>query len=232
MNSFTRIFFIFIFMIIISMVLVIIYHLPSKNRCENTIIEGLTDVEEINRFKIKNNLNIVFDPYNGSNKVQSAISSMKRPVDDYINYNEIAPATNDTLLKKYMNQIKTDITSYSSSFIKLYFIGSTLPIVLDPFVFVNNELSRQYNYLKMCYPNTIQTPNDYQQLYILLILGQLAKDITNSELNPDDRLYNEENALEITSGSRRQQEYLNYYDYISKPILDKALPIINTLATK
>ena len=89
-------------MVIISMVLVIIYHLPSSNRCENTIIEGLTDVEEINRFKIKNNLGIVFDPYNSSNKVQSAISSMKRPIDDYINYNEIAPATNDDQLKKYM----------------------------------------------------------------------------------------------------------------------------------
>lgn len=219
-------------MFIISMVLVIIYHLPSSNRCENTIIEGLTDVEEINRFKIKNNLGIVFDPYNSSNKVQSAISSMKRPIDDYINYNEIAPATNDDQLKKYMNQIKTDINAYSTSFAKLYFIGTILPIVLDPFVFVNNELSRQYNYLKMCYPKNIQTPTDYQQLYILLIVGQLARDITNSELNPDDRLYNEENALELTSGSRRQQEYLNYYDYISKPILDKALPIINTLATK
>lgn len=219
-------------MFIISMVLVIIYHLPSSNRCENTIIEGLTDVEEINRFKIKNNLGIVFDPYNGSNKVQSAISSMKRPIDDYINYNEIAPATNDDQLKKYMNQIKTDINAYSTSFAKLYFIGTILPIVLDPFVFVNNELSRQYNYLKMCYPKNIQTPTDYQQIYILLIVGQLARDITNSELNPDDRLYNEENALELTSGSKRQQEYLNYYDYISKPILDKALPIINTLATK
>lgn len=219
-------------MFIISMVLVIIYHLPSKNRCENTIIEGLTDVEEINRFKIKNNLGIVFDPYNSSNKVQSAISSMKRPIDDYINYNEIAPATNDDLLKKYMNQIKTDISAYGTTFAKLYFIGSILPIVLDPFVFVNNDLSRQYNYLKMCYPKNIQTPTDYQQLYILLILGQLARDITNSELNPDNTLYNEENALELTSGSRRQQEYLNYYDYISKPILDKALPIINTLATK
>ena len=219
-------------MFIISMVLVIIYHLPSSNRCENTIIEGLTDVEEINRFKIKNNLGIVFDPYNSSNKVQSAISSMKRPIDDYINYNEIAPATNDDQLKKYMNQIKTDINAYSTSFAKLYFIGTILPIVLDPFVFVNNELSRQYNYLKMCYPKNIQTPTDYQQIYILLIVGQLARDITNSELNPDDRLYNEENALELTSGSKRQQEYLNYYDYISKPILDKALPIINTLATK
>ena len=219
-------------MVIISMVLVIIYHLPSSNRCENTIIEGLTDVEEINRFKIKNNLGIVFDPYNGSNKVQSAISSLKRPIDDYINYNEITPATNDDQLKKYMNQIKTDINAYSTSFAKLYFIGSFLPIVLDPFVFVNNELSRQYNYLKMCYPKNIQTPTDYQQIYILLIVGQLARDITNSELNPDDRLYNEENALELTSGSKRQQEYLNYYDYISKPILDKALPIINTLATK
>ena len=219
-------------MVIISMVLVIIYHLPSSNRCENTIIEGLTDVEEINRFKIKNNLGIVFDPYNGSNKVQSAISSLKRPIDDYINYNEITPATNDDQLKKYMNQIKTDINAYSTSFAKLYFIGTILPIVLDPFVFVNNELSRQYNYLKMCYPKNIQTPTDYQQIYILLIVGQLARDITNSELNPDDRLYNEENALELTSGSKRQQEYLNYYDYISKPILDKALPIINTLATK
>ena len=219
-------------MVIISMVLVIIYHLPSSNRCENTIIEGLTDVEEINRFKIKNNLGIVFDPYNGSNKVQSAISSLKRPIDDYINYNEITPATNDDQLKKYMNQIKTDINAYSTSFAKLYFIGTILPIVLDPFVFVNNELSRQYNYLKMCYPKNIQTPTDYQQIYILLIVGQLARDITNSELNPDDRLYNEENALELTSGSKRQHEYLNYYDYISKPILDKALPIINTLATK
>lgn len=199
---------------------------------ENRVIEGLIDVTEKNRFKINNNLKIVFDPLNGSNKVQSAISTMKRPIDDYINYNEISPATTDVLLKKYMNQIKTDINTFNTPFAKLYFIGTTLPIILDPFIFVENDLSRQYNYLKMCYPINIKTTTDYQQLYILLILSQLARDITNSELNPDDKLYNEENALELQSGSRRQQEYVNYYEYIAKPILDKAIPLIQSFATK
>ena len=199
---------------------------------ENRVIEGLIDVTEKNRFKINNNLKIVFDPLNGSNKVQSAISTMKRPIDDYINYNEISPATTDLLIKRYMNQIKTDINTFNTPFAKLYFIGTTLPIILDPFIFVENDLSREYNYLKMCYPKTIKSPDDYQQLYILLILSQLARDITNSELNPDDNLYNAENALELQSGSRRQQEYVNYYEYIAKPILDKAIPLIQSFATK
>ena len=84
----------------------------------------------------------------------------------------------------------------------------------------------------MCYPNTIKSTDDYQQLYILIILGQLAKDITDSELNPDDNLYNAENELEMKSGTTRQQEYINYYEYIAKPILDKAIPLIQTFATK
>lgn len=213
------------------MIMVVIFHFP-KRTADNTIIEGLIDVSEKNRFKINNNLKIVFDPNNGSNKVQSAISTMKRPIDDYINYNEITPAINDNLLKQYLNQIKTDINTFKHPFSKLYFIGSTIPIVLDPFLFIENNLSRQYNYLKMCYPNTIKSTDDYQQLYILLILGQLAKDITDSELNPDDNLYNAENELEMESGTRRQQEYINYYEYIAKPILDKAIPLIQTFATK
>ena len=210
------------------MILFTMFHVCNKN----TVIEGLTDVNEKNRFKINNNLKIVFDPLNGSNKVQSAISTMKRPIDDYINTNEVSPAISDALLKKYMNQIKTDINTFNTSFAKLYFIGSTLPLILDPFIFVENDLSRQYNYLKMCYPNTIKSTNDYQQLYILLILAQLARDITNSELNPDENLYNEANSIELTSGSKRQQEYINYYEYIAKPILDKAIPLIQTFATK
>ena len=209
-----------VLIVLICILFAIILHIYNYHSNTN-IVEGLTDVSEKNRFKINQNIKNVFDPYINSNRLNNAIKTQQEAVDNYVISANINPALNDASLKTSIQEAINKVQQYKTLYQKLYFMGAYLPVVLDPFLFLENDLSRQYNYLKVCYPKTITNMNDYQQIYSLLVMGQLAKDITTTELCPDTSLYNEENDKEKSVGSKRDQVYSNYYDYITIPILDE-----------
>lgn len=195
-------------------------------------IEGLTDISEINRFKMKNNMGRVFSPETRSAKLNSAISSEQKDVDYYVNTMDIAPAMNDTEMKAVFSQIKYDINRFNTSYKKIYFLACVVPVALDPVAYIKNDIARQYNYLKMCYPKTITDLEDYKKLYSILILGNLSKDIVKSELCPSQALYDEENSLEATLGTKRKFVYTNYSDYVAGPILDEFNVLLNYFLQK
>ena len=85
-------------------------------------IEGLTDISEINRFKMKNNEGRVFSPETKSAKLNSAISSEQKDVDYYVNTMDIAPAMNDNEMNAAFRQIKNDMNRFNTSYKKIYFL--------------------------------------------------------------------------------------------------------------
>lgn len=176
---------IFIFILLSILLFIIVYtffYLEKKQ-----IREGLVDTSEKNRFKLSNTRLITLS--NVSDKSYDTVSQHQINIDNYLINATINPVANDNDLKNAINLIRDNIKNYSNPFEKLYFLASVGNTLFFPFLYMQNEMSRQYNFYIKCYPRTIQSEFDFTSIQIVVILCQLAKDITSSDLCPDHKHY-------------------------------------------
>ena len=185
-----------ILLAILLCIIVYIFFYLEKKRLSQKVREGLVDTSEINRFKLTNTRIITLS--NVPDKSYDTISSHQAVIDNSINNSNITPVTNDDDVRNAINYVQDGIRQYSNPFEKLYFLASVGNTLFFPFLYMQNEMSRQYNFYIKCYPRTIQNEFDFTSIYIIVILCQLAKDITSSDLCPDN---------------------VNYYYYIADPIM-------------
>jgi len=176
-----------ILLAILLLMIVYIFFYLEKKRMSQKVREGLVDTSEKNRFKLTNTRLITLS--NLSDKSYDTVSQHQIGIDTYLNNANINPVTNDAEVKNAINLIRDGIKNYSNPFEKLYFLASVGNTLFFPFLYMKNEMSRQYNFYIKCYPKTIQSEFDFTSIYIIVILCQLAKDITSSDLCPDHKHY-------------------------------------------
>lgn len=153
----------------------------------NIFKEGFTNTpdgrSEENRFKIDNIEKVL--PPDALMQTQKKIQNAQLEVDNFLNSQSYEPINNDEDAKNAIGILYNNYNNkFSSAFAKLYFFASTVPVLLEPFVYDKNKMACQYNTLLKCYPKTFKNGDDYREMYSIIILADIAKDITNSELDP------------------------------------------------
>jgi len=145
---------------------------------------------EENRFKLDATPDDIIEPKNALLIIQSKLSKFQSEVDNFLDRQTYEPVNNDDDVKKAFKIIYDKYNNqFSSVFSKLYYLSSVVPIFFKPFIYDKNSLACQYNALLKCYPKTIKNGDDYRAMYTIIILAEIAGDLTNSELDPASKYY-------------------------------------------
>jgi hypothetical protein len=228
---------IFNYTTILWLLLIFFLIIVAYNFKVNTIYEGLENESddqisrlEINRFKIENTEHVI--PGSALNDLQKSTQTSQNEVDNYMSTKDYVPVNNDEDVKKAIEILYNDINQFKSTYSKLYFIATTVPIFFEPFVYEPTKLACQYNALLICYPKTIRDGKDYSSMYKLIILSEIANDLINSELDPNTKVITGVKAAKGTSETLPPSKTSNYFGYITDPIIKDIQEILSYFHNK